>query len=403
LERPTERKNDRSISLKTGGTYIITGGLGGVGLALAQHLAQTARARIILTSRTPLPDASRWNALLEAPETPVDLKRKLQGIQSIEKVGGKPIVMTADTADLTAMRQLFSTVHTQYGPIHGILHAAGIAGSGMIQTKSRAQIMSVLSAKIQGTEWIRERLSTEGLDFVLLCSSISALIPSVGLSDYAAANAYLDSFAAAYDDLRGTRVLSINWDTWRDVGMAAQMQLPATLAHLREENLKHGIRSTEATDVFDRAVFYPASQVLVSTRDFTALQRHAKQASEDFRNSLKPTAPHAAMSVHRRSESLDDFAPPEDEIESFIVDTWQELLGVEPIGVHDDFFKLGGHSLLGTQVLARLRERYKVDLSLRVIFEAATPAELARHVRLMSWAFNSTSSPQVLEREEIEI
>jgi hypothetical protein len=185
--------------------------------------------------------------------------------------------------------------------------------------------------------------------------------------------------------------------------MAAHMQLPAALAHLREDNLKHGMNSAEATDVFDRVLFSPISQVLVSTRDFTALQQHAKQTIEDFQNSLEPVAPHAAMSVHRRPESLDDFAPPGDEIESFIVDTWQELLGIEPIGVHDDFFKLGGHSLLGTQVLARLRERYKVDLSLRVIFEAATPAELAQHVRLMSWAFNPTPPPQVLEREEIEI
>ncbi len=404
LEKPiAERKNNRSISLRTGGTYIITGGLGGVGLVLAQHLVRTAQARVVLTSRTSLPAASEWNALLEAPETPEELQRKIQGIQSIEKLGGKPIVMTADTADAAAMRQVLSMVRAQYGPIHGILHAAGIAGSGMIQTKSREQALAVLSAKVQGTEWIRECLPTEDLDFVLLCSSISTAIPSVGLSDYAAANAYLDGFATAYDDPSGTRVLSVNWDTWGDVGMAAHMKLPAALAHLQEDNLKHGIHSAEATDVFDRVLFSPVSQMLVSTRDFAAAQRYTKQTVEDFQNSLKPAVPHAAMSVHRRPESLDDFAPPEDEIEIFIVDTWQELLGVEPIGVHDNFFKLGGHSLLGTQVLARLRERYKVDLSLRVIFEAATPAELAQHVRLTSWAFNSTSFPQVLEREEIEI
>jgi hypothetical protein len=109
------------------------------------------------------------------------------------------------------------------------------------------------------------------------------------------------------------------------------------------------------------------------------------------------------MSVHNRPDSLDDFVPPGDEIERFIVTTWQELLGIEPIGIHDDFFKLGGHSLLGTQVLARVRERFKINLSLRIIFEAVTPAELAQHVRLMSWASSSTSPPSALEREEIEI
>ena len=95
--------------------------------------------------------------------------------------------------------------------------------------------------------------------------------------------------------------------------------------------------------------------------------------------------------------------PAGDEIEGFIVATWQELLGVEPIGIHDDFFKLGGHSLLGTQVLARVRERFKINLSLRIIFEAATPAELAQHVRLMSWASTSNPATSAPEREEIEI
>lgn len=403
-EKPSaEQKSDRSISIRTGGTYIITGGLGGVGLVLAQHLARTAQARTILISRTPLPVVSEWNALLEAPETPEILKRKIQGVLSIEQLGGKPVVIAADTADAAAMRQLLAAVRAQYGPIYGVVHAAGIAGSGMMQTKSREQALAVLAAKVQGTAWIREILPTADLDFVLLCSSISAVIPSVGLSDYAAANAYLDGFAADNDDPGGTRVLSVNWDTWRDVGMAVQMELPAGFAHLRDDNLKHGIRSAEAEDIFDRVLFSPVSQVLISTRDFNALQLQTKQIAEELRAALSAGVQRSAMSLHRRPEALENFAPPVDEMERFIVDTWQELLGVEPIGMHDNFFKLGGHSLLGTQMLARLRERYKVDLSLRVIFEQATPAELAQHVRLMSWAFRPTSSTAALEREEIEI
>ncbi len=404
IEKPLpDQKNDRSISLRAGGTYVITGGLGGVGLVLAQHLARTAQARLVLTARTPLPAASEWKTLLEAPETPDDLKRKIQGVQSIEDLGGKPIVVAADTVDVAAMRQLLATVAAEYGPIRGIIHAAGIAGAGMIQTKSREEALAVLSPKVQGTEWIRECLAVAELDFVLLCSSISALIPSIGLSDYAAANAYLDGFAAVYDDTRGTRILSVNWDTWRDVGMAVHMQLPAALAHLREDNLKHAIGSAEAADVFDRVLFSPVSQVLVSTRDFNALQRLTAQAIADLQEGMNSARPHPAMSVHARPDSLDDFVPAGDEIEQFIVTTWQELLGVEPIGIHDDFFKLGGHSLLGTQVLARMRERFKIDISLRIIFEAATPAELAQHVRLMSWASSSTSPTSALEREEIEI
>ncbi|MGB8479149.1 MAG: SDR family NAD(P)-dependent oxidoreductase [Acidobacteriaceae bacterium] len=398
-----EQTNVGSIPLRAGGTYIITGGLGGVGLVLAQHLARTAQARILLTSRTPPPPATDWKALLEAPETPDNLKTKIQGVQSIEALGGKPLISAVDTVDLASMRQLLASVRADYGPIHGIIHAAGVAGAGMMQAKSREEVLAVLSPKVQGTEWIRECIGVPELDFVLLCSSISAVIPSIGLSDYAAANAYLDGFAAAYDDPSGTRVLSVNWDTWRDVGMAVHMQLPAALAHLREDNLKHAIASAEAVDVFDRVLFSPVSQVLVSTRDFARLQRLTSQAIADLRDSSNSPKPSPAVSVHSRPDSLDDFVPAGDEIESFIVATWQELLGIEPIGIHDDFFKLGGHSLLGTQVLARVRERFKINLSLRIVFEAATPAELAQQVRLMSWASTSTPTASALEREEIEI
>ena len=404
LGKPSpDQRTDQSLALRAGGTYLITGGLGGVGLVLAQHLARTAQARVILTARTSLPPATDWKALLEAAETPDDLKHKLQGLQSIEILGGKPLVATVDTVDLAAMRQLLARIRAEYGPIHGIIHAAGIAGAGMMQTKSRDQALAVLSPKVQGTEWIRDCLAVPELDFVLLCASISGVIPSVGLSDYGAANAYLDAFAAQYDDHCGTRVLSVDWDTWREVGMAVNTSLPAACAHLREDKLKHGISSAEAEEVFDRVLASPMPQLLVSTRDYVALQRLTKKAIADLRDSIHTPNLPTAMSVHGRPDTLDDFAPPGDEIETLIVTIWQELLGVEPIGIHDDFFKLGGHSLLGTQVLARLRERFKINLSLRIIFEAVTPAELAQHIRLMSWASSSTSSAPALEREEIEI
>ena len=162
----------------------------------------------------------------------------------------------------------------------------------------------------------------------MLCSSISALIPSFGLSDYAAANAYLDGFAAAYDDPTGTRVLSVNWDTWREVGMAVETPLPAALAHLREDRLKHAILSAEANEIFDRILNAPLPQILVSTRDFQALQRATESGIKDRRETSSGINPVAAMNMHSRPESLENFAAAEDEIDLFIVNIWQELLGV---------------------------------------------------------------------------
>lgn len=392
-------KNDRRISIRTAGAYLITGGLGGIGLVLAQHLARTANARIILTSRTGLPGRSEWSTLLESSLTPERLKRKIRGVQTIEALGGQVLVVEADTTDLAAMRTVLSNLRGTHGPIHGIIHAAGIAGTSMVLTKSREQALNVLAPKVQGVAWLREILTTPELDFILLCSSISAVMPSFGVSDYAGANAYLDGFAAAFDNPGGTRVLSVNWDTWRDVGMAFELELPAALSHLKEEGLQHGIRSAESEEIFDRLMLCPLSQVLISTRDMDALQKQAAATTSD--GGSRAMSHKAVVNTHHRSDDLKNFTAPQDEVERSIVTIWQDLLGVEPIGTNDDFFKLGGHSLLGTQVLGRIRERFNVDLSLRTIFEAATPAELAQHVRVLSWVANPAASTSA--REEVEL
>jgi acyl transferase domain-containing protein len=396
-------KNEQQIALKTGGSYLITGGLGGVGLVFAEHLARRTKGQIILTSRSPLPPRTQWDALLQSAETPDTLKRKLRGVQSIEALGASVLVLEADPVDLTAMRRLLADVQRELGPIHGIIHAAGMAGAGIIQAKQRDQALAVLAPKVHGMEWIRECLADPELDFVMLASSISAVLPSVGLSDYAAANAYLDGFAAAFDNPLGTRVISVNWDTWQEVGMAVDIALPAGLSHLREEHLKHGILSREATDVFDRILLSPVSQVVVSTRNLHALQRAIRNAIQDLRTSSHSFGTVAVSNAHSRPDLPENYAPAEDEVEQAIVSIWQDLLGIEPIGIHDDFFQLGGHSLLGTQVLARIRELLKVNLSLRDIFEAVTPAELAQHVRIISWASDSASLASSVEHEEIEL
>ncbi|MEO6829538.1 MAG: SDR family NAD(P)-dependent oxidoreductase, partial [Acidobacteriaceae bacterium] len=391
------------ISLRPGGTYLITGGTGGVGLVLAQHLARTANAQIVLTSRTPMPPHAEWPALLEQPDTPAGVKRKIQEICTIEKTGGKVLLLEADVANETGMRQVLASIRAQYGRIHGIIHAAGTSGARMVATKPREEALAVLSPKVQGTRWLRESIAADKPDFVLLCSSISAVIPSFGLADYAAANAYLDGFAAVHDNPSGTRVLSANWDTWREVGMAVDTAMPTEMEHLRESRLKHGILSAEAEDVFDRLLRSPMPQTVVSTRNFNFLERQTAATIATLRETLQPSVSGSALGIHTRPASMEDFAAAGDEIEKFVIAVWEELLGTQPIGINDNFFELGGHSLLGTQVLARVRDRFQVSLSLRTIFEAATPAELAQHIRVAYWASNSPAEGSTLEREEIEI
>jgi hypothetical protein len=295
------------------------------------------------------------------------------------------------------MSDVMANIHRQYGTVHGIIHAAGLGEAGMIRTKTQEQVLSILSPKVQGTQWLSDYLPAVGLDFVMLCSSISAVIPSFGLSDYAAANAYLDGFAAAYDDSAGTRVLAVNWDSWREVGMAVNGAAPAALN--REGRLKHAILSDEAEEVFDRLLQFPTPQVVVSTRNLRSLQEIAA--------AFHSTTPPSTVEVHDQEQGQSanhgELPTADDDVEGFIVNLWQELLGANSVGIHDNFFQLGGHSLMGTQILSRVRERYRVTLPLRSVFEAATPAELAHRIRVIHWAMNPGQDDSGLEREEIEL
>lgn len=394
---PAPRANT-GIAIRAGGTYIITGGTGGIGLVLALHLARKSKVRLILTSRTSLPSSSQWPELVGATDTSAELREKISVFTEIEAVGGEIIFVEVDTADSEAMLQLVAKMQSQYGAINGVIHAAGTAGAGMIQTMSREQVLATLASKVDGSEWIRKSLGAPELDFVLLCSSISAVVPAFGLSVYAASNAYLDAFANMYDDPASTRVISVGWDTWREVGMAANAPLPQGLEELREESLRHGMLSSEATEVLDRILCYPRPHVIVSTRPLNALLQVVGKSVSESR---------AAVAVDEdgrsRPEAIAELVATGDELEQFVIRTWQELLGVKTIGLEDNFFQLGGHSLLGTQVLARIYERFGVNLTLRTIFEATTPAQLAQSVRFSTWSVNDEVSHPDLEREEIEL
>jgi malonyl CoA-acyl carrier protein transacylase/NAD(P)-dependent dehydrogenase (short-subunit alcohol dehydrogenase family) len=386
------------LSLRPGGTYLITGGTGGVGSVLARHIAQRTQGLLVLTARTPVPPQEQWHALLTSSDTAPELRTKIEALQSIYDAGARVLTMQADAADATAMRRVMAELHQEYGAVHGVIHAAGIAGGRIIRANTPEDAQAVLAPKVNATEWILQCLAQPELDFVLLCSSISAVVPSVGQSDYGAANGWMDGFAAIHDDPTGTRVISVNWDTWRDVGMAVNTKVPSGLEEVRKQLQRHAIRPHEATVVFDRVLAFPMSQMLVSTRDFERVRQAAMSSVPRARMPVQPAEPRPIP----RSDSRQSPEGSEDEVEAAIMEVWEELLGV-PVSPQDNFFELGGHSLVGTLVISRIRERFGVNLSLRTVFEAVTPAELAERIRLMRWALNPVQDGAIaIGREEME-
>jgi acyl transferase domain-containing protein len=213
--------------LRHGGVYLVTGGLGGIGLEVAAWLGRTVQARLVLTGRSAFPDRAEWDAHAGPA------RRTIERLRAIEASGGQVMVHQADAADLEGMRAVVAAAESRFGAVHGVVHAAGVAGGGLVRTRSADEVRAVLAPKLGGARVIEALFPEPGLDFVVLFSSRTVLAGRPGQADYAAANAFLDAFAHRYRARTGTHTVSVAWPGWEKVGMAARARAGATAAPVR--------------------------------------------------------------------------------------------------------------------------------------------------------------------------
>jgi len=216
--------------LRARGVYLITGGLGALGLALAAHLARKVQARLVLVGRTPLPERGEWNAWLagHAPDEP--LARRLAAVLALEDAGSEVLLASADVTDVQAMRALLDATQRRFGALHGVFHAAGVLRDGPILGKAPHDVEDVLAPKVHGTRVLDRLLADRELDFLVLFSSLSALVGPAGQVDYVAASAFLDAYAQSARPRDGRHVVAVDWGPWSELGMAAELARAATPA-----------------------------------------------------------------------------------------------------------------------------------------------------------------------------
>jgi acyl carrier protein len=296
------------------------------------------------------------------------------------------------------MHQVIDAIRTRFDQLHGVIHAAGVPGGGIIQLKIRGEAERVMAPKVAGALALEEALGDVDLDFVALCSSLASLLGGAGQVDYCAANAFLDAFAHANDGKR--RVIAINWDRWQEVGMAVGTQAPADLQRGRETSGWVGIGPVEGVKAFERALRSPAAQVAVATFDFRGfLAAHPVSA---VNSADQPSAVQTDQPLYERPALASPYTAPESEIEQTIAGLFEALLGVQPVGTRDNFFELGGHSLLAIQLVSRLRDIFHVELPMQAIFESPTVADLAKTIETIRWAEGRDAASVSGEQQEYE-
>ena len=211
------------VRLRQGGVYLITGGLGGIGLTLAEYLAPF-QTKLVLLGRAALPERHAWETWLSAHPKDDRVSQKILKIQALEALGAEVLPIRADGANEADMQAAVAHSLARFGHIHGVIHAAGVPGDGIILQKTPEKAAEVLAPKVRGTLVLEAVLKPIETDFVVLCSSLGSVLGGFGQVDYTAANAFLDAFA---HQARDHFTVSINWDAWQEVGMAAEAAKPS--------------------------------------------------------------------------------------------------------------------------------------------------------------------------------
>ena len=401
-------EQDRTC-IRQRGVYLITGGTGGIGLTLATHLAESFQARLALTCRTPLPPRAEWKQWLETHGESDRVAEILRAVARLESLGAEVLLLNADVSDWGAMNHAVREIHDSFGDINGVIHAAGISVAGLVQLKTPESADKVLSAKVEGTQILDSLLAGDPLDFFVLCSSINSIFGLPGIVDYSAANAYLDAFAASQHTKGRRKVISLNWDTWQEVGMAANTAMPLEVRQSWKATLAVAIKPTEGVEAFRRVLDVGLPQVAIVTRDLQHVIEQAQKQNEfrmgtaqDEALEAKTKDAHPHTQLQGLGVHLNHAEPPGD-TQQQIMAIWRELLGVEVIGLDDNFFELGGHSLLATRVLSRVRNAFGLAVPLQAVFDAPTIRLLADHVDTLFWATTSPSAHDSETREEVEL
>ncbi len=205
--------------LREDGVYLITGGLGGIGLEVSEHLVRRKPVKLVLLARAELPDEAQWDTILETSGSS-RVAQRIARVRKLRAMGAQVMVVTGDLTDPASLRSALDTARATFGPLNGVLHAAGVMDDAPLMAKTTEAMTQVLAAKVGGTLAL-DSLITEPLDAFIMFSSVASFLGLPGQIDYTSANAFLDAFACERAQRASGRTLVINWNAWRDIGMAA--------------------------------------------------------------------------------------------------------------------------------------------------------------------------------------
>ncbi len=342
-------KVDRPL-LRQKGTYLITGGCGGLGRIFARFLARHYQARLILLGRSP------QNAAID------------QKLAAINELGGRALYYPVDIADETALRQVYADLRDQDIRLNGVMHCAGLIEDAFIIRKTTASLQKVMRPKVFGTIHLDRLTRPEPLDFFIVFSSIAAVMPNQGQCDYAAANSFLDAFVAYRNHLcrehrRSGASIAVNWPLWQNGGIGVG---PKEQDHLWQvfgmKPLGDAAGLAVLEHILDTQTGFAPEQVISIEGVQTKIETHLHLAAP------KEDAPSEAITaeIHLKARLIDMIARihPDNRI----------------IKEHENICKFGIESIGLATLTARINQTLNLDIEPTLFFEYATVCEIADYL-----------------------
>ena len=334
-----------ATGIRRGGGYLLTGAPAAGAGPLAAHLAGAMDARLAVVVDPAFPGRETWEAHLASAAPGDAAAAGIHALRAAENRGSEVLLLRAASDDSAALRIAVRQAADALGALHGILHGIALPGAGV------EDAAAALAGMDRELDALREATAGIPLDFVVLLHP-GAAVPGNGAAPELAAGALADAWAQRAAADGGARWISVEWDGAPGDG-ALSPEAAAALARL--------------------AAMDGEPRVRVAARAPEADAR----AEETDTAPAEPAAAAPAPALHPRPGLSGAYHPPTNPAEEMLAGVWSQLLGIAQVGIHDDFFHLGGHSLLGMQVVSRVRDAFAVELPLRAVFEAPTVATLA--------------------------
>ena len=375
---PLEQPISETSKLKQGGIYFFTEGLEGIGLLLAEYLAKTVQAKLILTEDTCFPEREEWEKWLSNHNKTDKVSQKIEKAQKLEALGAEILVLSADITNQQQIRQAIAIVEDKLGKVDGVIHSAVLPGDRGAQNITRESIKAKLAHIIKGTLNLDSLFKDTDLDFFVCCSSLASIVGNFKHVDFCGSYSFLNTFAL-YQQIQGSNpITTINWDA------------SPTIATPEETTNKQAeMKLAEVASVFQRILDHPIPQVIVSSRDLSSRTNEYNATQEISSDKYQEQTTRHQVKFPRPQLS-NNYVAARNELEEKVVQIWQEFFKIKTIGIYDDFFELGGDSLSALQLITKLQKELHLNLSSNILLNSSTIESLCHIIQDNPQASSST-------------